>query len=403
MDIEKYCEMFYSLHYIPISIIENNKIVKTFSALGNHISFNEKPFMNIVKTDKELDIISLLDLGQYGIIKVKSTNKSILLGPTYTTAITDNIVFSFIKNNVIPNVENDGISALLNSIPKYTYNQFFSLVGFLFSSINGETVDILEKFFSDKTTDIIAAHHTNNTYIAKEEEKSHGTFNFENILLSYVGKGEVDKLKSFLFEENKKQKFQEGRLADTPLRQSKNLFIGFTTMVGKVGAINGGMDVEDAYRLIDIYIQECEKAQSVDSVKILQFNMLLDFADRVAQCRMPKGITKDIFTCVQYIQNHTNQIVSINDLVKLTNISRASITKKFRAETGISIGNYITQCKINDAKRLLTYSDKSLAEISNHLCYSSQAYFQTVFKKEIGVTPNEYRKRYHIETEREKK
>lgn len=97
MDIEKYCEMFYSSHYIPISIIENNKIVKTFSALGNHISFNEKPFMNIVKTNKELDIISLLDLGQYGIIKVKSTNKSILLGPTYTTAITDNIVFS-IKN-----------------------------------------------------------------------------------------------------------------------------------------------------------------------------------------------------------------------------------------------------------------------------------------------------------------
>lgn len=54
MDIEKYCEMFYSSHYIPISIIENNKIVKTFSALGNHISFNEKPFMNIVKQIKSL-------------------------------------------------------------------------------------------------------------------------------------------------------------------------------------------------------------------------------------------------------------------------------------------------------------------------------------------------------------
>ena len=81
-------------------------------------------------------------------------------------------------------------------------------------------------------------------------------------------------------------------------------------------------------------------------------------------------------------------------------MSRSSIIKRFKKETGISIGNYITQCKISDAKRLLTYSNQSLSEISNYLCYSSQAYFQTVFKNEIGITPNEYRKRYQIETKR---
>ena len=34
---------------------------------------------------------------------------------------------------------------------------------------------------------------------------------------------------------------------------------------------------------------------------------------------------------------------------------------------------------------------RSLSEISTHLCFSSQAYFQTVFKKSTGMTPNEYR------------
>jgi len=60
------------------------------------------------------------------------------------------------------------------------------------------------------------------------------------------------------------------------------LLIGLVTLIGKVGAIDGGMDVEDTYNLIDVYIQECEKAQSVEEVKTLQYNLLFDFTKRVA-------------------------------------------------------------------------------------------------------------------------
>ena len=54
---------------------------------------------------------------------------------------------------------------------------------------------------------------------------------------------------------------------------------------------------------------------------------------------------------------------------------------------------FIMRCKLEEAKSLLTYTDKSLSEISSYLCFSSQAYFQNVFKKKFGVTPNEYRQR----------
>ncbi|HBA68914.1 MAG TPA: hypothetical protein DCZ40_06105 [Lachnospiraceae bacterium] len=49
--------------------------------------------------------------------------------------------------------------------------------------------------------------------------------------------------------------------------------------------------------------------------------------------------------------------------------------------------------KLEEAKSLLTYTDKPISEISNYLCFSSQAYFQNVFKKKYEITPNEYRKR----------
>lgn len=68
--------------------------------------------------------------------------------------------------------------------------------------------------------------------------------------------------------------------------------------------------------------------------------------------------------------------------------------KKFQQELGMSIGAYITQCRLREAKSLLRYTDKSLGEISSYLCFSSQSHFQNVFKKHFGVTPKEYRRQY---------
>ena len=51
----------------------------------------------------------------------------------------------------------------------------------------------------------------------------------------------------------------------------------------------------------------------------------------------------------------------------------------------------VLKSKLEEAKSLLLFSKKNLAEISSHLCYSSQAYFQNVFKKKYGMTPLQYR------------
>lgn len=58
-------------------------------------------------------------------------------------------------------------------------------------------------------------------------------------------------------------------------------------MIGKFAAIPGGMDIEETYHLIDTYIQECEKLQTEEAVKNLQYNMTIDFAQRVAQQKLP--------------------------------------------------------------------------------------------------------------------
>lgn len=51
----------------------------------------------------------------------------------------------------------------------------------------------------------------------------------------------------------------------------------------------------------------------------------------------------------------------------------------------------MNRCKLEESKSLLTFTEKSLAEISSHLCYSSQSHFQNAFKKQYGLTPMQYR------------
>lgn len=235
--------------------------------------------------------------------------------------------------------------------------------------------------------------HAEASLSSKENEQIHGTYQFENLMLSYIRDGEVKKLRSLLASVAEQSEFTQGKLASDPLRQAKNLLIGFVAVVGKVAGIGGGMDVEDAYRLIDLYTQECEKAQSVEDVYLLQYNMVFDFTEKVAQTKLPQGVSKEIFSAIQFIQDHTNTQIGVDDVADAIGKSRSSLTRRFKAETGKTVTEYITGSKLQDAKRLLRYSDMTLSEIASTLAFSGQPYFQTVFKRYTGVTPMEYRKK----------
>ena len=158
-----------------------------------------------------------------------------------------------------------------------------------------------------------------------------------------------------------------------------------------VASTEGGMDIEETYQLIDTYTQECEKLQSEDAVKNLQYNMTMDFANRVAMQKSPRTISADTKQCLQYITTHINQPIGVSDVVAHSSHSRSSLLRHFKEETGMSVNDYITLRRMKEAASLLRYTDKSLGEISSYLCFSSQSYFQNVFKKHYGITPLQYR------------
>ena len=143
------------------------------------------------------------------------------------------------------------------------------------------------------------------------EERRHETFQVENMILATVRDGDVDALKKLLDTLGKVGNLREGKVADSPLRQAKNIFLGLVSLVGKTAAIPGGMDDEEAYTLIDLYAQECEQAPTVEAVKLLQYNMLLDFTQRVAREKLPPHLSPEITQCVQFLRGHLFGTVGI--------------------------------------------------------------------------------------------
>ena len=224
-----------------------------------------------------------------------------------------------------------------------------------------------------------------------ENNRTHNTYRFERELFQLVQNGNAAALQDFLTANT--LELEEGKLAQTPLRHTKNLFIVTAIKTAMLGAIPGGVGVEKTYQLLDLYIQECEKLQSIEKIQALQYSMILDFCQQAGETKIPDGISSEIYACMNFIRTHTNDTISVDDVADSIQRSSSYTMKKFKEEMGFTIGSFITRCKLEEAKSLLTYSEKSLAEISNYLCFSSQPHFQSLFKKQYHMTPLEYRKK----------
>ena len=262
--------------------------------------------------------------------------------------------------------------------------------------LTGQRLNIGQTFGLTDTSiqQSIGHKHSEKTYEEREEGRVHGTYLFEQRILNFIQNGDENGLEKFLKTAENTVAVQEEKLAENPIRQAKNIFIGWVTMVGKNAAIPGGLDVEQAYHLIDTYIQQCEKLQSEREILNLQYVMSIDFTRRVAKHKLPQGVSKEIYACAQFIGNHINEQIGANDVVQYSGKSRAYLFKKFKAEMQIGIGQYISRRRIQEAQSLLRFTQKTFTEISSYLCFSSQSYFQNVFKAQTGMTPMEYRTKF---------
>ncbi len=85
--------------------------------------------------------------------------------------------------------------------------------------------------------------------------------------------------------------------------------------------------------------------------------------------------------------------LTINQISSKINYSKAYIFRQFKTSMRMTIMDYFISLKIKTAKELLSHGNFSIKEISDKLSFDTPNYFSKTFKKLVGITPSQYKKR----------
>ena len=117
-------------------------------------------------------------------------------------------------------------------------------------------------------------------------------------------------------------------------------------------------------------------------------SFLFDFAQEELQRKNEE--TDMIGTVKRYIMNHYKEDIDRNDVAAVAYITPNYLSKRFRAEMGMSLREYINHLRIEEAKRLLLSTNATISEVASAVGYDNISYFSTVFRKICGMSPLEW-------------
>ncbi|RUT35590.1 response regulator [Paenibacillus zeisoli] len=97
-------------------------------------------------------------------------------------------------------------------------------------------------------------------------------------------------------------------------------------------------------------------------------------------------------TVKQWISANYQHQAELNELAQMVYLTPSYLSKLFKQETGLTLTDYMIEVRINKAKQLLrSEPGRKIHSIGAEVGYADPAYFNKLFKRIVGVTPNTYK------------
>ncbi len=121
--------------------------------------------------------------------------------------------------------------------------------------------------------------------------------------------------------------------------------------------------------------------------------------DTVRQIEL-KGINEELMQRIMKVVNERidDSDFNVEALSDAVGVSRSQLHRRVKDITGISVGEFIRNLRLQQAARLLEKGDTSIAQVTYATGFSNPTHFSTAFKKHFGVSPTEYMNRHNGET-----
>ncbi len=226
------------------------------------------------------------------------------------------------------------------------------------------------------------------------DEMEHRQPTEEFLFYQAVSNGDVEAVKENCAQERFLDSDGVGVLSRNPVTNLKYHFVITTALVTRL-CKQKGMGLEQAFRMSDFYIQRLDDIHTLQGIRNLHDEMVLDYTEKMRRFSRSDTNSKHISICKEYIYSHIKERITVEDLADELGVSASYLSRLFKKETGDSVSAYIRAQKMEIAKNLLQYSDYSMIDIANRLSFSSQSHFIQQFREFVGITPKKYRDMHH--------
>ncbi|MGI6679216.1 MAG: response regulator [Dehalobacterium sp.] len=156
-------------------------------------------------------------------------------------------------------------------------------------------------------------------------------------------------------------------------------------------AVEGGVKAEDIPALNMPADQDSVTAQSLLKIYDHVIDWLGELVSRVRSSRDFRN-TSLIEKAVRYMEENHPHELSLEDVARQVYLSPCYFSRLFKQVKGWSFSEYLTQIRIEEARRLLVNTDFQISEIASRVGYRDARYFSQVFKRNEGCTPITYRR-----------
>ncbi|REE70508.1 two-component system response regulator YesN [Paenibacillus taihuensis] len=175
-------------------------------------------------------------------------------------------------------------------------------------------------------------------------------------------------------------------------REALELFhYGMMSMMYRV-AYRKGFSIYDVFTVSELKDYQVPR----NSIQLLAWASKMVYKMGQAIAERPRDASAVIAKVQSFIHENLHKELTRDDIAASVYRNPAYLSRLYRKETGSSLSDYITEVRIERAKRLLIETNDKVSNIAEGVGYVHFSYFAKLFKKMTGLSPQEYRKMYQI-------
>ena len=137
-------------------------------------------------------------------------------------------------------------------------------------------------------------------------------------------------------------------------------------------------------------VHDCQNLKEIPAALLAAIVRAVEHYEKICKNKT----SKPVLLAQEYVRAHYKEQIHLPDVAKVVFLHPYYFSDMFKNEVGISFSDYLTEYRMDRAKELLKNQQFKIKDINEMVGYSDSKSFSKIFKKVVGLTPQEYRKLY---------